>query len=318
MVEAIDPKIGDKIIDPFCGTGGFMIYAFEVVSEKIHLNDFSDEEKSKWRIKLSNESLYGTDWKERTSQACKMNMMVHGDGNSGVFKHDGLIDVSGIIEEGKFSICITNPPFGSFETDPAILKRYEMGAGRNSQDRVILGLERAIRLVKSGGVIGIVVIDGILNNPSTNYVRDYLRANVFIKGVISLNKETFEGYGARAKTSILILEKKQAADDGQQAPVFMSIARNTGLAPNGGQIAGNVLPDVLLDYRAFCKGQNCSEHSESWSVTAVDRLDAEFYAKGAHLTPSTSRVSAKTSLRLRKPAQLSNPPLPGPVTFSQT
>jgi type I restriction enzyme M protein len=38
MVEAIDPKIGDRIIDPFCGTGGFLIYAFEVVSEKIRFN----------------------------------------------------------------------------------------------------------------------------------------------------------------------------------------------------------------------------------------------------------------------------------------
>ena len=282
MVEAIDPKIGDKIIDPFCGTGGFMIYAFEVVSEKIRLNDFSEDQKQDWRLRLSNESLYGTDWKERTSQACKMNMMVHGDGNSGVFKHDGLTDVKGIIEEGKFQLCITNPPFGSFETDPAVLKRYELGAGRKSQDRVILGLERAIRLVKPGGVVGIVVIDGILNNFSTKYVRDYVRANTWIKAVISLNKETFEGYGARAKTSILILEKKSLADSGEQAPVFMSIARNTGLAPNGAQIAGNVLPDVLLDYRAFLKGQPCSAHSESWSAAVVDRLDAEFYARNAN------------------------------------
>ena len=66
IVEAISPKIGDKIVDPFCGTGGFLIYAFEKVSEKIRLNDFSDEEKSKWKKVLSDESLYGTDWKART------------------------------------------------------------------------------------------------------------------------------------------------------------------------------------------------------------------------------------------------------------
>lgn len=282
MVEAIDPKIGDKIVDPFCGTGGFMIYAFEVVSEKIHLNDFSDDQKADWRLRLSNESLYGTDWKERTSQACKMNMMVHGDGNSGVFKHDGLTDVKGVIEEGKFNLCITNPPFGSFETDPAVLKRYELGAGRKSQDRVILGLERSIRLVKPGGVVGIVVIDGLLNNPSTKYVRDYLRSNTSIKAVVSLNKETFEGYGARAKTSILILEKKTSPDMGQQDSVFMSVARNTGLAPSGVQITGNVLPDVLLDYRAFRKGNDCSQHSESWTARVVDRLDAEYYAQNSN------------------------------------
>ncbi len=280
MVEAIDPKIGDKIIDPFCGTGGFMIYAFELVSEKIRLQDFSEAEKKKWKFELSNRSLYGTDWKERTSQACKMNMMVHGDGSAGVFMHDGMTDVPGVIEEELFDICLTNPPFGSFETDPEVLKRYELGSGRNTQDRVILAMERTIRLVKPGGVIGIVVIDGILNNASTKYVRDYLRRHTRIKGVVSLNKETFEGYGARAKTSILFLQKKERPDDGAQGQVFMAIARNTGLAPNGIQIAGNVLPDIQLDYRAFKRSDgSVGQHSESWVVTTLkDRLDAEYYA----------------------------------------
>ena len=81
MSEAIDPKIGERIIDPFCGTGGFLIYAFDIVSSKIRLQEFSDEEKEKWQEALSNRLLFGTDWKERTIQACKMNMIVHGDGH---------------------------------------------------------------------------------------------------------------------------------------------------------------------------------------------------------------------------------------------
>lgn len=282
MVEAIDPKIGDRIIDPFCGTGGFMIYAFELVSEKIRLNEFSAAEKKRWRLELSNRSLYGTDWKERTSQACKMNMMVHGDGSSGVFMHDGMTDIPGVIEEGQFDICLTNPPFGSTETDPEVLNRYELGSGRKSQDRVILALERALRLVKPEGWIAIVVIDGVLNNVSTRYVRNYLKRHAWIKGVVSLNKETFEGYGARAKTSILFMQKKKEPDeDGKQDEVFMAIARNTGLAPNGALIPGNVLPDILLDYRTFQRGTGpVGQHSESWRETLADRLDAEFYADG--------------------------------------
>jgi type I restriction enzyme M protein len=280
MVEAVDPNIGDKVIDPFCGTGGFMIYTFELVNEKIHLTQFSDEQKQHWRAQLSDSSIFGTDWKERTSQACKMNMMVHGDGSAGVFMHDGLTNVPGRIEERQFQVCLTNPPFGSWETDPEVLGRFELGAGRKSQDRVILALERCIKLVKPGGQIAIVVIDGILNNSSTRYVRDYLRSNVWIKGIVSLNKETFEGYGARAKTSVLFLQRKDNPDEGAQQPVFMAIARNTGLAPNGALIPGNVLPDVLLDYRAFKRGETTvGQHSESWVAQVGDRLDAEFYAR---------------------------------------
>ncbi len=138
IVEAISPKIGEKIVDPFCGTGGFLIYAFEKVSEKIRLNDFSDEEKSKWKKVLSDESLFGTDWKARTSQACKMNMIVHGDGNMGVFQHDGFKNVEGKIFEEKFDICFTNPPFGANETDKEILNAFILGDGRISQSREIL------------------------------------------------------------------------------------------------------------------------------------------------------------------------------------
>lgn len=278
MVEACDPKIGDRIIDPFCGTGGFLIYAFELVSDKIRLQEFSADEKTRWKFELSNRCLYGTDWKERTSQACKMNMNVHGDGSSGIFMHDGLTDVPGAITESAFDICLTNPPFGSFETDANVLGNYELGAGRNSQDRVILAIERSIRLVRPGGLIAIVVIDGVLNNISARYVRDFIRRHVSILGIISLNRETFEGYGARAKTSVLLMRRKDAPDEGTQEPVFMAIARNTGYAPNGEQTPGNVLPDVLLDYRAHCAGLDQEPRAESWLSEVEDRLDPEFYA----------------------------------------
>lgn len=279
MVDAINPKIGEKIIDPFCGTGGFLIYAFDTVCEKIRLQEFSEAEKKKWRTKLSDKCLFGTDWKERTSQACKMNMMVHGDGSSGIFMHDGFADVPGFIEAGKFDVCLTNPPFGSFETDPEMLQRYELGANRKSQDRIILAVERCLNLLKPGGRTAAVVIDGVLNNASTKNVRDYIKKHAWIKAVISLNKETFEGYGARAKTSIIVLEKKQEAEDAAQAPVFMAIAGNTGLAPNGAAIAGNVLPDILLDLKAFLRGDDIiSSVSGAWTTELRDRLDAENYA----------------------------------------
>lgn len=283
MVEAVDLRIGERIIDPFCGTGGFLIYAFEIVGEKIRLNEFSDDEKKRWRFELSSRCLYGTDWKERTSQACKMNMMVHGDGSSGIFKHDGFINIPAIIEEDTFHVCITNPPFGSFETNPTVLGNYVLGAGRASQDRVILAIERCLKLVKPGGKIAIVVIDGVLNNRSTDYVRNHIRQNAWVLGVVSLNAETFQGYGARAKTSVLFLKRKEVTDGGTQQPIFMAIARSTGLAPNGEMIPGNVLPEILLDYREFLRGGAAGRNSESWIVDGIgDRLDAEAYAPSAN------------------------------------
>ncbi|MBZ5526058.1 MAG: N-6 DNA methylase [Acidobacteriia bacterium] len=305
MVDAVDPKIGSRIVDPFCGTGGFLIYAFEVVSEKIRLNEFDEEQKLKWKIELSNKSLYGTDWKERTSLACKMNMIVHGDGSAGIFKHHGLIDIPDVIEEGQFSLCITNPPFGSTENDPRVLTQYELGSGRNSQDRVVLAIERSLRLVKPGGTVAIVVIDGILNNDSTRYVRDFIRRNAWVHAVVSLPAVTFEGYHARAKTSILFLEKKQASDDGQQKRTFMAVAENSGYAPNGAQISGNELPDVLLDYRAYLRGDAPSVHKHSWIGAVADRLDAEYYRPGAAHKAGNAEATARLAGELAEHLRLS-------------
>jgi type I restriction enzyme M protein len=296
IVEAIDPKIGEKIIDPFCGTGGFLIYGFEVVSEKIRLQEFSNEEKARWRLDLSNRSLFGTDWKERTSQACKMNMMVHGDGSAGIFLHHGLLDVEGKFAEGQFDICLTNPPFGSIENDPSVLARYELGAARKAQDRVILAVERAIRLVKPLGWVGIIVNDGVLNNDTTRPIRDFIKRNAWVKAVISLAKETFEGYGSRAKTSVLLLQKKADADDGLQNMVFMAVAKNTGYAANGGQIPGNELPDILMAYKAFLRGDTVyRQHSDSWVAEVGDRLDAEFYSR-RHEAGATNLASLRKSV----------------------
>jgi type I restriction enzyme M protein len=304
MVDAVDPKIGQKIVDPFCGTGGFLIYAFEVVIDKIRLNEFSEEEKEKWKTALSSESLFGTDWKERTSLACKMNMTVHGDGSAGIYKHHGLVDVKGVIEPGKFNICITNPPFGSIENDPKVLKLFpELAAGRKTQERVVLALERALQLVKAGGVVAIVVIDGVLNNDSSDYIRDYVKRNANVQGVVSLPAVTFEGYHARAKTSILFLVKKESADEGQQKDTFMAIVDNSGYAPNGAPIPGNELPDVLLDFQVFLKGERSFSRKNSWVSQVSDRLDAEYYkphAASAGDEGAVVKLSSGLAARLQK------------------
>lgn len=254
MVETFSPKVGEKIVDPFCGTGGFLIYAFDLVSEKIRLHEFAEDEKTKWRIQLSQESLYGTDWKERTAQACKMNMIVHGDGNTGIHRFNGFKNIPGIIEENKFDLCFTNPPFGATETDETILKMYDLGKGRKSQKREILAVERCIKLVKPGaGRVAIVLPDGILNNDSFAYVRKYISELTEILAVVGLNKETFEGYNATAKTSIVFLRRRSEPVENPQQKIFMAVCLNSGYAPTGQQIPGNQLPDILFDFKNVTK-----------------------------------------------------------------
>jgi type I restriction enzyme M protein len=195
---------------------------------------------------LSNRCIYGTDANDRMARTSKMNMIMHGDGHGGVHHHDGFLNVNGIFE-GRFDIILTNPPFGSnveptdkvqesdIDVDPVTDQRYQSEYGnlyREGQDRVkaalnnpiaslfelpkskkskikteILFIERCLDLLKPGGRLGIVLPEGIFNNPSLVYVREFAEDQAFLRAVISLPQETFISSGASVKCSLLFLQK---------------------------------------------------------------------------------------------------------------
>lgn len=152
MVELLDPQEGEIICDPCCGSGGFLIKAFEYVRDKIEKDiqaqkeqitksvlgenvssesETSDEERAKinpyiealereldtayegGRLHhLANDCIFGTDANPRMAHTSKMNMIMHGDGHCGVHHRDGLLNINGIFEN-RFDVILTNPPFGS-------------------------------------------------------------------------------------------------------------------------------------------------------------------------------------------------------------
>lgn len=205
-----------------------------------------------WR--LSNTCIYGTDANDRMARTSKMNMIMHGDGHGGVHHHDGFINVNGIFEE-RFNIVLTNPPFGAnVESSDVVLEsditvseeNYRRYAGeygdlyKQAQARIqaakgkpiaslfslpksadskvkteILFIERCLELLKPGGRLGIVLPEGVYNNPSLQYVRQFCEDRAYIKAIVSLPPETFFSSGASVKGSLLFMQKytvKQKAD----------------------------------------------------------------------------------------------------------
>lgn len=197
-----------------------------------------------WR--LSNTCIYGTDANDRMARTSKMNMIMHGDGHGGVHHHDGFINVNGIFEE-RFDIVLTNPPFGAnvepsdvildsdVNVSPEEFRRYVREYGdlyKAAQSRIqaakgkpiaslfdlpksklskikteILFIERCLALLKPGGRFGIVLPEGIFNNPSLAYVRAFCEDRAYIRAVVSLPQETFYSSGASVKASLLFMQK---------------------------------------------------------------------------------------------------------------
>ena len=211
------------------------------------LQALTDHKRKGSRLwKLSNQCIYGTDANDRMARTSKMNMIMHGDGHGGVHHHDGFLNVNGIFE-GRFDIILTNPPFGAnveptdkvleldIVEDPTVRDRYIEEYGdlyREGQSRVkaalnrpiatlfslpknarakikteVLFVERCLDLLKPGGRLGMVLPEGVFNNPSLSYVREFIEGRAFLRAVVSLPQETFVSSGASVKCSLLFLQK---------------------------------------------------------------------------------------------------------------
>lgn len=241
MVGVLDPQEDELICDPCCGSGGFLIKAFEHVRDKIVREGGNSVDA---RIKrLASKCIYGVDANPRMARTAKMNMMMHGDGHSGVHHHDGFLNVNGIFEN-RFQVIMTNPPFGSKVskqllitesdrfTDVAKIKEYQKQYG-DQYDKALeqidkninkpllnlfkiskytnltetLFIDRCLDLLVPGGRMGVVLPEGVLNNKKLESVRHYVEGRAKIVLVVSLPTDVFMAAGANVKPSILFLKK---------------------------------------------------------------------------------------------------------------
>ena len=269
MVDLVNPVIGERTIDPACGSGGFLIRIYDEVSEKIRTSELTEPARKAALAELADACLVGFDWESRAARTCKMNMIIHGDGHAGVYNANAL-DLNEIarkieerrrtmpkapgVEDNGFDVVVTNPPFGATDKIRRILDYYELGVG-TSQKREVLMLERCIRLLKPGGRLAVVIPEGILSNKNDLRTRMYILTNCIIKAVIRLPQDAFKMSGGASCTSILYAEKKDPVKSQTQGPIFFARAEYIGISPAGRPIDDNDLLAIREAYRNFERGE---------------------------------------------------------------
>ena len=217
MVNMVTPHHENLILDPACGSGGFLLHAMDYIRKQA--SDYYDEESREHYLHwhdFAEKRLFGIEVNDSIARVAKMNMIIHDDGHSNVISNDALVGFDTLrnqhssFDKGKFDVILTNPPFGADikQAELPYLENYELGKGKTSRKTEILFLERCFDFLKwETGKLAIILPDGILTNSSLQDVRDYIERHYQIRAVVSLPQIAFSHYGAGVKTSILFLRK---------------------------------------------------------------------------------------------------------------
>ena len=244
VIDMIDPKPGEKIIDPACGSGGFLVAALRHMWSQI---DKEAKEKH-WPVnvweadkqKTAIRGLRGIDKDSFLAKVAKAYMAILGDGRGGVFCENSLenpknwspvaLDQAGL---GSFDVVVANPPYGKKLAidSPEILgdfslghewklseDHFEQGKVLDKQPPQILFIERCLEFLKDGGRMGIVLLESIFGMPKYRYVVDYIERHANILAVVTLPEDLFQPF-THAKTCVVILQK---TSNPSPHPVFMA------------------------------------------------------------------------------------------------
>lgn len=260
MVDLLQPSRRDKIIDPACGSGGFLLFALESM-QRFAADRFRDPvQRREFWLEWAQTGLFGIEINDQISRVAMMGMILHEDGRSNVACHDALSPFGasspGFYRPGTFTMILTNPPFGasvsrSVKRAPhATLDAFTLGRGRQTQKTEVLFIERCLELLAPGGRMAIIIPDSVLNTTKRADLRQYVEDRAFIDAVISLPVETFMFSAATVKSSVLVLRKFTEEEVKKIAKLRKEGASREEIR-------------AALDYRIFVA------HAESVGITAT-------------------------------------------------
>lgn len=256
-VGMLEPCATDYILDPTCGSGGFLLETLLQVWRRTDTEYAGQSDLQRIKMDFAANYVYGIEIHPTLARICKISLLLHHDGHTNIESDKSCLSPhlhkERLAKECSFDIVVGNPPFGTKieegdedQLDGASLKDFEVSCARSSIQSEQLILERSVRALKPGGRLAMVLPDGVLNNageqsncPAT---REWLFRHGRILGVVSLPDFAFRRSGATNKTSILVFER---FSEGERA-------RLESFAPHGGADGlGKALVQAGLDYLVF-------------------------------------------------------------------
>lgn len=218
--KLMDIRVSDRVIDPACGTGGFLSEAFIQLLERGQGPNAAANART-W----AHHNLFGVDKDEINVKLTRAILMSMGDGSVNVLNGDSLREdrwerdyptLKYRLDQAKFSVVLTNPPFGQgLKIGKADSERNgytvaQKGAGPDAKyhdmEIGLVFVERAYRMLEQGGRLGIVLPETYFFSSSYAWFPRWLEERFILRGVVNIPMEAFQGF-CRAKTNFYVMER---------------------------------------------------------------------------------------------------------------
>lgn len=263
LVQALDPKPHEIILDPACGSGGFL----SSVCAHIEKQGIEPQSVSK--------NVYGIDKDAYLAQLAKVHITLLTGGHPTIITGDSITLQNGqksireYLPKDGVDVILTNPPFGSriVSGSPDVLKTFDLAKKwvknpktgalepshkvKSNVPPQVLFVERCLILLKSGGRLGMVLPESILSNKSYRHVVEYLLKHADVHAVMGMPEALFKTSGkggTHTKTCLLVATKNGNKSKSNGATVFMAEAKWCGQDSRARTIPHNDLPIIAKNF----------------------------------------------------------------------
>jgi len=216
IVQLVNPKIGETVFDPACGSGGFLLAAYEWIklqnSDSKLIEEYNGVKrgpgdrlnKNQWQF-LQHETFFGQDVDPEMVRLTLMNFFLHGLEESDIKRKDTVAGAEDEEDLRRYDVILTNPPFAGKVDRERIKKSLPVKSTKTQ----VLFLGYVIDALKPNGRAGIILPEGTLfgTNRDDKEIRRYLLEKCQLQAVISMPAGVFQPYSG-VKTSVLIFKKK--------------------------------------------------------------------------------------------------------------
>ena len=260
-IKMLNPKPEEFVIDPACGSGGFLLHTMYYVWEHYLKTEQAKQE-------FAARQVFGLDFDENMRRISQALMLIAGDGKHHIFKRDSLDARDWVGAEAEdarvalkpflarfdnlpddkenqltyrhldFDLLLTNPPFAGENPEQGLLRQYDLakkdGKLKQNVERHLLFIERSLDAIRPGGRMAIVLPQGVLNNTNMEFVREWIFEKARILAVVGLHGNTFKPHTG-TKTSVLFLQKwgEEAGKPEKDYPIFMAVSKKGGKDNSG-------------------------------------------------------------------------------------